>query len=241
MSHAEEQADEIEALESIFPETIDVRSPTEVRLSGNADGGEFADVSYSATFVLAVEFTAEYPEAAPEARLIECTGYLENNAEALSTLNKIISEAVEENIGMPMVFSIHSAVQDQLEEMLNTAKTAAETAREEKRQAEIDAEIARYTAGTLCTPETFAEWKVAFEAEMEDARSALRQASRTTVDGKLTGRQLFEQKKVKADSESGHTQKNEVIVDTSVFEGLDFDDLDIEGAGGDAAAAVAAS
>lgn len=65
---------------------ITVRSPTEVRLSGSADGGEFEDVSYSATFVLAVEFTAEYPETAPEARLIECTGYLENNAEALSTV-----------------------------------------------------------------------------------------------------------------------------------------------------------
>jgi hypothetical protein len=41
------------------------------------------------------------------------------------------------------------------------------------------------------------------------------------------GRQLFEQKKIKVDSEDALTDKTDIIVDTSIFDDLDLDDLDL--------------
>jgi hypothetical protein len=46
---------------------------------------------------------------------------------------------------------------------------------------------ARYTSGTLVTPETFAEWKAEFEEELAPARQEFRRLRATTVEGKLTG------------------------------------------------------
>eukprot|EP00035_Acanthoeca_spectabilis_P022476 m.443947 g.443947 ORF g.443947 m.443947 type:complete len:239 (+) comp19031_c0_seq1:42-758(+) len=236
MANAEEQGDELEALESIFPETLKVLSPTRFTLSGSADGGTYDETDFVAGFVLDVTFPPEYPEVAPNVRLVDTTGILEDNDEILGELTSVVSETIEENLGMAMVFAIHAAVQERLEDILTKKRDTTESAASEAKQAEIDAEIARYTAGTLVTLETFEEWKTAFEAEMEPSRTAFRLSRQTTVDGKLTGRQLFEQKKMTLDSEKGLTDKTDVIIDTSVFEGLDLDDLDLPEDGADAAA-----
>jgi hypothetical protein len=58
------------------------------------------------------------------------------------------------------------------------------------------------------------------------------------------GRQLFETKRVKNDSEKSLTTSADVFVDTSVFEGLDLEDLgdlDLGGAEGESAGGAAAS
>eukprot|EP00038_Savillea_parva_P011065 m.194855 g.194855 ORF g.194855 m.194855 type:complete len:239 (-) comp19310_c0_seq1:345-1061(-) len=229
---AEEQADELEALGSIFPENLTVISPSEFKLSGSADGGTFGDKDYTAGFSLAVKFPTDYPEVAPEVDLVDLTGELEENEDMKSELLDVVSETVEENLGMAMVFAIHAAVQERLEDLLTKQRDTAHSTAEAEKSAAIEAEIARYTAGTLVTPESFAEWKEKFEAEMAPFRQELRKLSQTTVEGKLTGRQLFEQKKMKNDSEAAFMDKTDIIVDTSVFEGLDLDDIELPDEGG---------
>ena len=56
-----------------------------------------------------------YPEEAPVVEIKNPTGELcGDDKEAWSTmqeLNAVVSETIAENMGMPMVFSIHAAVQ----------------------------------------------------------------------------------------------------------------------------------
>jgi len=209
-----------------------VLSPSSFSLSGAADGGTYGDLTFTAGFTLRVAFPESYPEVAPQVDLVDLTGELEDDEGMTGKLRDIVAETIEENLGMAMVFAIHAAVQEQLEDMLVKRRDAAEHETEAAKAAEIEAEIARYTSGTHVTPESFEEWKVKFEEEMAPMRARLRKESQTTVDGKLTGRQLFEQKKIKNDSETALMEKNEIIVDTSVFEGLDLDDIDLPDEGG---------
>jgi hypothetical protein len=47
-------------------------SPTEFKLSGTADGGDYDGVDYVASYNLHVKFTPEYPEAAPQVCVCVC-------------------------------------------------------------------------------------------------------------------------------------------------------------------------
>jgi hypothetical protein len=46
---------------------------------------------------------------------------------------------------------------------------------------------ARYTAGTLVTPQTFEAWKVKFEEEMAPMRLEIRKRNQTSSEGRMTG------------------------------------------------------
>lgn len=43
--------------------------------------------------------------------LVDTTGVLDEDEAAVTELTELIAETIEENIGMAMIFSIHSAVQ----------------------------------------------------------------------------------------------------------------------------------
>lgn len=45
---------------------------------------------------------------------MDTTGILEDNDEILGELTSVVSETIEENLGMAMVFAIHAAVQVRL-------------------------------------------------------------------------------------------------------------------------------
>jgi hypothetical protein len=58
---------------------------------------------------------ARYPDEAPVVEIKNATGELGGDSETaesmMEELNTIISETIEENIGMAMIFAIHAAVQ----------------------------------------------------------------------------------------------------------------------------------
>eukprot|EP00041_Stephanoeca_diplocostata_P034340 m.1165897 g.1165897 ORF g.1165897 m.1165897 type:complete len:233 (+) comp24504_c0_seq1:148-846(+) len=227
MDHGQEQADEVEALESIFPDELTVNSPTDLEIVASYDAGVYQDETFTGSLSICVEFTPEYPETAPKIRLEQVNGQVDESKD-LEKAHTLIAETIDENLGMPMIFTVHSAVMEWLEELLEGKKKFAEDAVARAERAAVEAEIARYTAGTQVTKETFKAWRERFDAEMKEKNAAGADAPSAKGGKKtqLTGRQMFERNKNMANSERSITQSDDVVVDTSLFEGMDLDDVD---------------
>lgn len=227
--YAAEQADELEALESIFPDTLTIVSEGCFRLPVEVEVGEFEEQSFDVSFLIEVVHVAEYPDVVPGIALKDVVGLDEAAQDELMT--KLLEEA-EENIGMPMAFTLHALC---LEWAADKADYNLEFAQKEKEriaQEEADAELARLTAGTIVTKETFAEWRAGYEAEMEGKKKSF--TSKVVHYGKMTGKQMFfkDAKLIKSDealappdADSGGAAAEAVAVDAEAFEDMDLDDL----------------
>ncbi|KAI9738545.1 MAG: hypothetical protein M1818_005442 [Claussenomyces sp. TS43310] len=201
----EEQKEEREVLDSIFPDEITDISDVEYKVSilldiANNDG----DMTQPPTILLHVKYPDAYPDEAPILDLssppnIRSHPYLEV-ASVKGQLLYSLSETIEENMGMAMIFTLVSTLKDLAEQLI--AKRQA-TARDEHEQIVLAAEREENKKfhGTAVTPETFRAWRLQFRKEMEDLRvreeeaeeAAEKKKSRgkETVVG-LTGRQLWE-------------------------------------------------
>ena len=168
-----------------------------VEIVPQLDDGIAADSPVLAEVVFA--HTATYPDEAPLVKARSVRGLADSEVAALQSL---IDSQVEENMGMPMVYTLVTAAQEWItEKAAEQAKPVHDPAAERRRlEEEEEARIAALRAhGTPVTPETFAEWRVKFEAEMALARTALADVAGPVVagpaaaPGKLTGRQYFQQ------------------------------------------------
>lgn len=250
MDHAEEQAQELEALESIYydsferlsdappsfrvhikPEDFDeaVRALERQRAARSGDDSD-DDGDGSAeplNYFLKITFPEKYPEELPEMEVEDASQGLEE--EDIELILNDLKSVAEENLGMPMVFTLATAAKDKVEETIRLRKEAAEKEREE-RLAREEAEEAKRREGTKVTPESFAAWKKAFLKEMIAAnRSDLVwfATGAKVAKGKLTGKQLFEQDKGLAMSDSQYMEAGDVTVDTELFDEEELGDLDL--------------
>jgi hypothetical protein len=189
---AEEQAMEVEALESIYMEqftkTSDAPLAYEVALTPDMDENHVG-----VTLLCAIP--AEYPEAAPAIAVRVDKGLGPKHA---TELDGVVASSIEENMGMAMVFTVAEAVKewlqannepglvggsmhDQMErQKRHKAKADAEAdAREAAaaERAEAKAEAANPGAqkkldGTPVTVASFTAWRERFEAEVAAAAEA---------------------------------------------------------------------
>lgn len=83
-------------------------------------------------------------------------------------MKHLFSQA-EENVGLAMVFTIVSAVQERLSQLVEEAEEARVREEERKRHEEEEAERQRFE-GTRVQVETFLAWKAAFDAEMAELK-----------------------------------------------------------------------
>jgi hypothetical protein len=199
MSHAQDQADEVSALEAIYGDAFDSGG-------GGADGlsiaiqpslgglGERAWVSCR----LRCRYTPEYPDAPADLSLEALSGLSEAQA---SELRGELMAAALENAGTPYVFAVAERVREWLtahnekpsdgsafDDMMRRARAkeapalaSAAFSREDdpsiKRRvvisaAEEDTAEKRKRDGTPVTPESFSAWLAAFQAETaEQARA----------------------------------------------------------------------
>lgn len=183
-----EQADEIEALESIFPDTLSIVSEGCFRLPVEVEVGEFDEVSFDVSFLFEVTHVAEYPDVIPGMALRDVIGLNESAQEEI--MAKLTEEA-EENIGMPMAFTLHALCLEWAEEKAEHNMDFARTEKERIAQEEADAELARLTAGTIVTKESFAEWRAGYEAEQAAILKANPVKKKVVYYGNMTGKQMF--------------------------------------------------
>ncbi|KAJ2158162.1 rwd domain-containing protein [Coemansia sp. RSA 552] len=210
--YAEEQADEVAILQSIYPTEFQEITTDPVHKFAIAIAIDEEDDIRPCTLLLTVEYTAQYPEELPifsiavdedpDAKPLGETDAVLDSSD-IDKLHGETAKMGEDMLGMAMVFSMASNLKDIARDRLVDKTDALKRKREARLQKEIEADQAKFV-GTPVTPENFLEWKRRFEAEMAlDATRLADTAStddkaprRTTVkgsEGKLTGRQLFEQ------------------------------------------------
>eukprot|EP00050_Salpingoeca_kvevrii_P012192 m.20889 g.20889 ORF g.20889 m.20889 type:complete len:235 (+) comp3874_c0_seq1:48-752(+) len=222
MDYAQEQADEIEALQSIFPEDIAPLTETQFVLTVRADEPiaypeDYEDQEATDYIKIKVSYTATYPDEAPELDVTEAAG---SSDEQLEELTAKMNEAIEDSLGMPMVFSIHAAAKEWLEARNEAIAERIENERRAAAEAAAEAELAELTKGTLVTADTFEEWRLKFMEEFRAKQDPIKAKKLEMRKNRLTGRQLFERDSKLAESGNTLIEDDEVDIDESVFADL---------------------
>ncbi|XP_077454343.1 RWD domain-containing protein 1 [Stigmatopora argus] len=221
--YAEEQINELEAIESIYPDSFTVLSedPISFTITVTSDAGENGE-TVEAT--LKFTYVESYPDDPPLWE-VHSQENLENND--MEDILTILQQQAEENLGMVMIFTLVTAVQEKLNKIVDLMKTRQE---EEKLQKEREAEEAEKVAfqGTVVTIENFLAWKAKFELEVAELQRKRQKEEEQSGKAKLTGKQLFETDHNLDTSDIQFLEDggNSVEVDESLFQ--DIEDLDLE-------------
>uniref|UniRef100_A0A6T1MTV5 RWD domain-containing protein n=1 Tax=Alexandrium monilatum TaxID=311494 RepID=A0A6T1MTV5_9DINO len=246
-NHQEEQALEVEALTSIFEEGKEfIRiSETEfcLKLLPYPAGEEENHVGVT----LHVTYTDDYPDSPPEWALEDIKGLNDPKQEELRST---IEEAISSSLGMAMIYTVAEACQDFLkqnnqrelsmhEEMLQrmagdgkegeAGDDGDEDEDEEEEENEEEEEWKGLAEKTLCeekdriSMESFAAWKVKFDAEMI-ASGLLKRDENKAKTGKQFFLEASDQQKEAAKAEGGKDEAP-LVYDAALF-GENEDDLD---------------
>ncbi|KAE8443062.1 hypothetical protein EG329_002385 [Mollisiaceae sp. DMI_Dod_QoI] len=201
----EEQVEEREVLDSIFPDEIQDISETEFRISILLDiTNDDDDESEPPTVLLQVKYPDAYPEEPPVLDLLAPPNapvhpYFSVGADRGKLLDAL-SETIEENLGMAMIFTLVSTLKDNAEQLVAERQASARHEHEQRVLA-AEAEENKKFHGTPVNPETFTKWREAFRKEMEELKTKQeeedeavekkRNRGRDAVT-QLTGKQLWE-------------------------------------------------
>ncbi|KAJ1961616.1 rwd domain-containing protein [Dipsacomyces acuminosporus] len=236
--YLEEQRSEIEILQSIYPTEFEEIAQDPPKYSITIAVDEDDDIP-AASLKLVIEYTATYPDELPDF-VIEIEGndagkdmaLDASDAEDFTAKTRAIGE---ESMGMAMVFNMAMNLKELATQRLCEKAEMAKKREEERIQKEIEADQQKFI-GTPVTRASFLEWKEKFDKEMKETRakqanetsderasSAARRAADSKKMGeRLTGRQLFEQDKSLAQSDSKFISEGDVSVDASLFENEDL-------------------
>ncbi|KAL4839328.1 hypothetical protein H8958_020724 [Nasalis larvatus] len=231
--YGEEQRNELEALESIYPDSFTVLSenPPSFTITVTSEAGENDENMQSGKIpVSAVQTTLKftygekYPDEAPLYEIFSQENLEDND---VSDILKLLALQAEENLGMVMIFTLVTAVQEKLNEIVDQIKTRRE---EEKKQKEKEAEEAEKQLfhGTPVTIENFLNWKAKFDAELLEIKKKRMKEEEQAGKNKLSGKQLFEtdHNLDTSDIQFLEDAGNNVEVDESLFQ--EMDDLELE-------------
>ncbi|KAI8166314.1 RWD domain-containing protein [Colletotrichum sp. SAR 10_86] len=195
----EEQVEEREVLDSIFPDEITDVSETEYRISIILDvlGDEEPP-----TMLLQVRYPEAYPDEAPMLDLQSTPNAAPhewfNVSQDKERLLQGLEETIQENLGMAMVFTLVTTLKEAAENLVEERKQAKDKEHEEAVLAAEREENKKFQ-GTPVTPETFLKWRADFIKEMEELRQkedeerlAELKKAKVKEPVKLTGKQLWE-------------------------------------------------
>lgn len=228
--YQEEQRSEIEALESIYIDEMEVIETLPFH-SFNLTVISTEDQSYGQEeqepicVVLGFTYTAKYPDEAPKMEVQSYENIEEFHANELLVL---MQEQAEENLGMVMVFTIVSAVQECLHDIAVRIKTEREDEIARKKQ-ELEEEEMKRFEGIRVTIDSFMAWKNKFDAEMDEIK--MQQGVYVKAKKGLTGREMFLQDPAMDDSDVNFLEDGDaerVDVDESLFQDLEDLDLDLD-------------
>lgn len=221
--YGEEQRNELEAIESIYPDSFTVLSedPVSFTITVTSEAGE-NDETVEVT--LKFTYVEKYPDEPPLWEIHSQENLEDSDAQDVLQL---LQQQAEENLGMVMIFTLVTAVQEKLNEIVDQIKSRQE---EEKKRKEKELEEAEKKAfqGTVVTIENFLSWKANFEQDMSELKKRKLKEEEQAGKNKLTGKQLFERDHNLDTSDIQFLEEagNNVEVDESLFQ--DIDDLDLD-------------
>ncbi|XP_077910955.1 RWD domain-containing protein 1 isoform X4 [Halichoerus grypus] len=180
--------------------TVLSENPPSFTITVTSEAGE-NDETVQTT--LKFTYSEKYPDEAPLYEIFSQENLEDND---VSDILKLLALQAEENLGMVMIFTLVTAVQEKLNEIVDQIKTRRE---EEKKQKEKEAEEAEKQLfhGTPVTIENFLSWKAKFDAELLEIKK----------------------KRMKEEEQAGKNKLsagNNVEVDESLFQ--EMDDLELE-------------
>ncbi|KAF1364880.1 RWD-domain-containing protein, partial [Lizonia empirigonia] len=207
----EDQQEEREVLESIFPDEITGTAPdvseTEFRVSIVLDvtPGEEDPVDLEGpTIILNVQYPPAYPDEAPRLDITQPPNapkhpYLDIQDDKQRLLDSL-SETIEENLGMAMVFTLVTVLKDSAE-LLISERQNAKQALADMEAAKIEEEENRKFQGEAVTRESFLRWREEFRKEMEEKKKQAEEEKEAEdkkkrivkEERKLTGKELWQQ------------------------------------------------
>eukprot|EP00123_Amoebidium_parasiticum_P022815 comp9573_c0_seq1/m.4588 comp9573_c0_seq1/g.4588 ORF comp9573_c0_seq1/g.4588 comp9573_c0_seq1/m.4588 type:complete len:245 (-) comp9573_c0_seq1:60-794(-) len=240
--YKEQQEEELEALQSIYPEeyTELSRDPAKFEIIIKPEEVEADDInSQNERLVLKFTLPDTYPDVPPEIT-IAGPGLTEA---LIDEIQARLEEKAIENLGMVMCFLLASEAKEWIDARRQSLQDQHDARNIEKLKQKAEEE-AKF-AGTPVTIQNFLEWRSKFEAEqraqlLKEHKEVAAKASRKT------GRQLFETDKNMAASDAAYmeegdegidvaaeralaAQEGEVDVDETLFEDdvqLEFSDED---------------
>ena len=184
-----------------YTETSDHSYTVAIRLDIVNEAGDDAEPP---TILLSVDYPEAYPDVAP---ILDITApedeephRLFNLDEDKHQLDEALNAAVEENMGMPMIFTLVSTLKETAESLI-ASRQEVEKQAHIKRVMAIEAEENKKFHGTPVTVESFNRWREAFRKEQQDKEDAEKEEERLAelkrnrgkeTEVKLTGRQLWE-------------------------------------------------
>lgn len=208
MDPLEEQQQEIEVLQSIYPDELDLISPTHYTILISLDAP--SDRKHLA--LLEVRYPANYPEEVPNLdiqtfveeeaveenldsedeteRFVSLSEQIEFDKDDIALLLTKLNEVAEINIGMPSIFALAALLKDETE-LLFQAKLDGAQAKYDKELLAREAEEQKKFHGTKVTKESYAQWRNVFRAEMQVEKKDAERFARMH-NGKMTGREIFE-------------------------------------------------
>lgn len=227
----EEQEQELEALEAIYPNEISVicKEAGDLRftiLLTCVDNKNQDDHDDENTFSVLLEFflPENYPNEVPSILVLESKKLMPaDEEELLQLLNR---EAVA-NQGAVMIFTLVSIGSEWLVRRMEEDAQRKQEAEDRRRQEIEEAENKKFE-GTRVTVESFMKWKIQFEAEMMLLKKKKLAQEKSS---KLSGRELFEKDQTLNESDLKFIEDDRdvsyddtgVKVDTALFD-EDFDE-----------------
>ncbi|KAF1817190.1 RWD-domain-containing protein [Eremomyces bilateralis CBS 781.70] len=212
----EEQQEEREVLESIFPDEITDISENEFRVLIVLDVERHEDdETEQPELLLQVTYPEAYPDEAPRLDIQSPPNapkyphfdVQEDKEQLLQNLYPII----EESMGMAMIFTIISTLKELAEQLILDRQKVEELERETEAQ-KVEEEENRKFHGSAVTRESFMAWRAKFKQELEEEERIRQEEALVDSKGRkiakeeprITGRQLWERGLVgKIDEDEG--------------------------------------
>lgn len=208
MDYKYEQQQELEVLQSIYPDELEIISETHFTIRIGLD----TQTDRTHTLLLDVRFPETYPEVVPrlaievideepvseeedldeedDTKFVSLAETMDFDKTDLSTLLARLDEETELNVGTPSIFAITAILKDEAELLFQTKVDAAQKAYDDQLLAK-EAEEQKKFHGTKVTKESFEKWRKTFREEMKiDEQMKLR--FEKLHNGKMTGRERFE-------------------------------------------------
>lgn len=224
LNYAEEQENELEVLQSIYPEELEVVGPGQFQITVKSQDYD-VDPEGGCRCLLAMSCPERYPDEAPQVEILEepdnCTPL------EVEQLMEMMQAEAEANLGMVMVFTIVSAAGEWLNCHCDELRRRKEEEAARIKHEADEAERKRFE-GTRVSVETFLKWKESFEGEMNALRADKARKLEEARRSKLSGRELFQKDNTLVDSDIKFLEDagEDVKVDESLFQ--DLEDLDLE-------------
>lgn len=202
----EEQKEEREVLDSIFPDEIQDISDTEYRVSVSLEVKDDSEEEpEEPVIILNVRYPESYPDEAPMLDITQPPNAAKHEhldiQEDKARLLDALQPTIEESLGMAMVFALVSQLKDAAELLITERQQAVQALKDVEAQ-KAEEEENRKFEGEKVTRESFLAWREKFREEMaeEKARKAaeLEAEEKKKRGGKaevksLTGKQLWQQ------------------------------------------------